>query len=130
MAGHRPFTVWIFQTIQEEGRITYDGIKLLRRFIILQAAARYAHPVGEGTSRHILTSLITSLSIQVNTYHLSLLAALRHHQRDESCARTNIQYTLAARSPCPQQHTIRTHLHGTTVLVNFKLLKLKSCHLS
>ena len=96
--------------------------------IILQSAALYFDTIGKRTCSHILSSLLTSLSIHINTPHLRLREALRHHQRNESGTRPDIQNAFTARCPCPQQHTIRSHFHGATILMNLKLFEFKSSH--
>lgn len=90
---------------------------------ILQTAMLYGDSISERTSRHILTSLTASILINVDAHDFRLRKTLSHHQGNQARSTTNIQYALAPRSPSSQQHAIRTHLHGTTVLTYGELLE-------
>jgi len=50
---------------------------------------------------------------------------LSHHQRDQACACSHIQdmHPLSGAGPCTEQHTIRTHFHGTLVMIDGKLFE-------
>ena len=88
----------------------------------------YGDSISERTSRHILMSLTASILIDVYAHDFRLRKTLSHHQGNQARSTTNIQYALAPRSPSSQQHAIRTHLHGTTVLRHLKLFELKTTH--
>ena len=147
MPSHCTLTVRIFQPVHKERRIAHDGIKKIplsffhfHQFLtsphqmlfrkILQGAARYPYPVGKRTGCHILPSLHAGIRINIYSPNLSLRETLRHHERDKSRTRPDVEYTLSTLSPCTQQHPVGAHLHRTAILLYFKLFKCKSSHKS
>jgi hypothetical protein len=53
--------------------------------------------------------------------HLSLRESLRHHERHNPRAGAYVKNALPTNSPRAEQHSVRTHLHGTQFLMHYKM---------
>ena len=80
----------------------------------------------ESASLNILCRLLAGIRVNIYPPYLGVRIALRHHEGDESRTRADVQDALASLCPCPKQHTIRSNLHGASVLMDGELLELKT----
>ena len=86
---------------------------------------RHVYPGSHPRPGDILSCLLHSSGINVDCRHEGLRITLSHHHGYYSRTCPHIEDSGTALSPGPQQHTIRTHLHGTAVLMNYELLELE-----
>lgn len=93
----------------------------------LEILAMNPDTVVPGRSRDILSRLSSRVSIDLDGIDQGKWIALSDHQSEESGTGPHIQDTMGGRagSPCSEQDTVGADLHGTVILDNPELAKLK-----
>ena len=104
---------------------------------ITDISQKEPNPVSEGTLQGIFVCLLYAGGIYVNTHNSNRGASLRNHQRNEAATTPYVQNASLRTGqahpricPCPKQHRIGAHRHGTPVVADLEFLEPKcfSCH--
>lgn len=122
LAGHSACAPLGSKGMGEEGRVDNNGIKG-QGLVLLQGYMRHLDAIGERTYCYVFLGLLGCRRIEFDSRDLGIREALRHHQSDDTRACPDIEDALTALGPRTEKDTVRTNLHGTTVLSYGELLE-------
>ena len=117
----------------EIGRIAHNHVKALVVFApVVGHDVTLLHPYlrSKGRGCCVFGGLSGGCSIEFHAHDLQVWITLREHQGYESTSRADVQRSCSGGSrwhftPCPEEHAICAHFHGTSVVVDGELLELK-----
>lgn len=135
-----PALIWRQSTLGIIRRIAQNQIEAPRlRFLCQHPDIELTklHPVCERTLKGILGGFLYTGFVYINTQHLGMRTTLCRHQRNNTASATDIKYKSLSTGtqnlnvcPCPKQHRIGAHTHGTSMVANLEFPEPKclSCH--
>ena len=124
--GKRPTLLWRQGVFGIEGRIADYRVKTKRRRIIPYIAQLYKDTVGKGTAICITACLQSGIGLYVKPCDMSFWNTLCGHQGYQTRAGTDVENPWPTHlSPGTQHNAIGTHLLGTFVVIDTKLLEIE-----
>lgn len=106
----------------EEGRVDNNGIEG-QGLVLLQGHMLHRNAIGERTYCYVFLGLLGRRRIEFDGRDLGIRKALRHHQGYDTRACPDIEDAQTTLGPRSEKDTVRTYLHGTTVLTYGELLE-------
>ena len=106
----------------EEGRVDNNGIEG-QGLVLLQGHMLHRNAIGKRACCYVFLGLLGRRRIELDGRDPSVGKALRHHQSYDTRACPDVEDAQTTLGPRSEKDTIRTYLHGTTVLTYGELLK-------
>lgn len=85
-----------------------------------------ADAVGKRSGSDVAGSLPAGIVVNLDGIDGRVGKPLRHHQRNDTCSGSYVQYPASPIGPCSEQYAVGTHFHATLVLADAELLEVES----